>query len=560
MTTQVRPSTRWATMASSGRSSVSRCPALAALLVPMPAVDLAYQLRAGAEILAGDGIPTVDTLDVHRRRHAVARPAVGRAGAPRRRCSRSAAGRASRSSARGWSRSRSACSCDRGWSLPRSHRRSRSQLARTATLIVLGAFAVAAPALALRPQLFGDRAVRRDARDPRPSDAAHPRRLWLIPIIAAPGRTSTAASRSWSCSSASPGSTRSRDRGPEPAGRPTGSATRPQGGGQRDRRRPGRSAARPARSAARPVSRFSAPSRRSRRSSPRSASTPGGTSRISPRTRRSPARSASGGRRRRSTRPAPSSTSRSSSGLRLSRSGSERTAGAAARPRPPRSRPSSSSACSGSSTGRGLAWWALAAPVAAATLAHGAALRDQLPRRLRPLGAVLSSPPRDRRSPLNTFVAALLVVAGVALLPLWRPVGPAGVPQGTLSHAPQGIVARLGRSPRRFDPPDPRERSGSGTRKLGAPGSSRPCPHARFAVDSRIELFPPEVWAEAEQVATASGDSAAILDRYGVVAVVVAADQRELEAALATSPGWTVDYRDSEGSIWLRWPPSDPAP
>ena len=36
-------------------------PALAALLVPMPAVDLAYQLRAGADILAGNGIPTVDT-------------------------------------------------------------------------------------------------------------------------------------------------------------------------------------------------------------------------------------------------------------------------------------------------------------------------------------------------------------------------------------------------------------------------------------------------------------------------------------------------------------------
>jgi len=36
-------------------------PALAALLVPMPAVDLAYQLRAGADILAGHGIPDHDT-------------------------------------------------------------------------------------------------------------------------------------------------------------------------------------------------------------------------------------------------------------------------------------------------------------------------------------------------------------------------------------------------------------------------------------------------------------------------------------------------------------------
>src|SRR5262245_58726317 len=36
-------------------------PALAALLVPMPSVDLAYQLRAGAEILASRAVPTVDT-------------------------------------------------------------------------------------------------------------------------------------------------------------------------------------------------------------------------------------------------------------------------------------------------------------------------------------------------------------------------------------------------------------------------------------------------------------------------------------------------------------------
>ena len=36
-------------------------PALAALLVPMPAVDLAYQLRAGADMLASHAIPTTDT-------------------------------------------------------------------------------------------------------------------------------------------------------------------------------------------------------------------------------------------------------------------------------------------------------------------------------------------------------------------------------------------------------------------------------------------------------------------------------------------------------------------
>ena len=35
-------------------------PTLAALLAPMPAVDLAYQLRAGGEILDSGAIPSVD--------------------------------------------------------------------------------------------------------------------------------------------------------------------------------------------------------------------------------------------------------------------------------------------------------------------------------------------------------------------------------------------------------------------------------------------------------------------------------------------------------------------
>ena len=36
-------------------------PVLAALIANLPSVDLTYHLRAGAEILAGQGIPTVDT-------------------------------------------------------------------------------------------------------------------------------------------------------------------------------------------------------------------------------------------------------------------------------------------------------------------------------------------------------------------------------------------------------------------------------------------------------------------------------------------------------------------
>ena len=56
-----RARTRWPSLGELWTFLGVALPALAALLVPMPAVDLAYQLRAGASILAGEGIPTVDT-------------------------------------------------------------------------------------------------------------------------------------------------------------------------------------------------------------------------------------------------------------------------------------------------------------------------------------------------------------------------------------------------------------------------------------------------------------------------------------------------------------------
>ena len=164
-------------------------PALAALLVPMPAVDLAYQLRAGADILAGHGIPTVDTwtftvagtpwLDQQWGAQVLLAGVFQAAGwtGPRH-PSRGARRADLRAAARGASEPR--------WSLAsvRAGGSAIASSARTATLIVLGAFAVAAPALALRPQLF---AIVLFAATLLilVERAAHPRRLWLIPVIAA---------------------------------------------------------------------------------------------------------------------------------------------------------------------------------------------------------------------------------------------------------------------------------------------------------------------------------------------------------------------------------------
>ena len=48
-----------------------------------------------------------------------------------------------------------------------------------------------------------------------------------------------------------------------------------------------------------------------------------------------------------------------------------------------------------------------------------------------------------RQSPLNALVVVVLAAVAVALLPVWRPVGRAGVPVGTLSHAPQDLAVAV---------------------------------------------------------------------------------------------------------------------
>ena len=121
-------------------------PALVALLVPLPAVDLAYQVRAGDEILAARALPVADTWTftvwgtpwVDQQWLAQVKLAAGYAIG--------------------------------GWELLAVLRaglvafttgvliaiaRERGTSPRTAAILALAAFALAAPALALRPQLFG---------------------------------------------------------------------------------------------------------------------------------------------------------------------------------------------------------------------------------------------------------------------------------------------------------------------------------------------------------------------------------------------------------------------
>lgn len=206
-------------------------------------------------------------------------------------------------------------------------------------------------------------------------------------------------------------------------------------------------------------------------------------------------------------------------------------------------------------TGRGLAWWALVAPVALAAIVRVSLGGDDdrptadvvgpswVPEALRPV------PLEERPRRANTVIAAVLVLALLALLPSFRPVGPAGVPENVLSHAPQALTAEL------------RELLERGTIRNGARvwnpqlwGSwlELAVPQLRFAVDSRIELFPASTWADAEVIAAGTGDWQARLERWQVFALVVAPEQVGLRRSLEAAPAWAPAYRGPDGSIWLR--------
>jgi len=83
----------------------------------------------------------------------------------------------------------------------------------------------------------------------------------------------------------------------------------------------------------------------------------------------------------------------------------------------------------GAYAARGIAWWPLVAAVTVGAMLDGArGARDRV----------------ARPSAFNGVVAALLAVVALALLPAWRPVDPAtGAPQGLLREAPSGITAAL---------------------------------------------------------------------------------------------------------------------
>lgn len=194
-------------------------------------------------------------------------------------------------------------------------------------------------------------------------------------------------------------------------------------------------------------------------------------------------------------------------------------------------------------SGRGTAWWPFVAVFVVAPWLQPAVARAPRP-----------TPAGLRR--INAAIATVLTLAGVALLPIWRPTGPTGVPAGILTYAPEGIAEHL----RPIDPMGCPPGQVSSARvwnpqvwgswlELAAPCNS-------YASDSRIELFTAQDWSDVDTVEAAASGWDQILDRLNVATVVTDhLTDGTLEAALGTSTGWAEVYRDADGSIWARTTP-----
>jgi len=181
---------------------------------------------------------------------------------------------------------------------------------------------------------------------------------------------------------------------------------------------------------------------------------------------------------------------------------------------------------------RGVAWWPLGAVAAmAGVLITGPAVDGAKPE-------YLGSPLMRR---LNVVVAAAIVLAGIVLLPAWRPVDPGlDAPVGVVGEAPPGITAALRDlarpRDRLFDP-----QTWGSWFEFALPGLP-------VAIDSRIELFPPAVWDAYENVVSGGEGWSGQLRDWGVTIVVVPHANTAMVARLSAA-GWNVVYTDPDGSV-----------
>jgi hypothetical protein len=188
---------------------------------------------------------------------------------------------------------------------------------------------------------------------------------------------------------------------------------------------------------------------------------------------------------------------------------------------------------------RGVAWWPLGAAYAVAPLL---ARSDEA-------AAVRTARGSSR---INAAIVAVLVVAGIVLLPIWRPLDPAlRAPVGVVANAPSGVTAAL------------RDVARPGDRLfLPQPWGSWfefTMPDNLVAIDSRIEVFAPAVWDDYGAVTAGEVGWESILERWGVAIIVAPADDDAFIGRLRAA-GWTEAYADADALVFLRPPTATSGP
>jgi len=77
-------------------------------------------------------------------------------------------------------------------------------------------------------------------------------------------------------------------------------------------------------------------------------------------------------------------------------------------------------------------------------------------------------------------------------------------------------------------------------------------------VDSRIELFPEELWGEYDTISDGRDDWLGVLDRWDVDVLLLSRNQQEglidVIGRDGVPPGWTVVREDANGVLLVRAP------
>jgi hypothetical protein len=197
---------------------------------------------------------------------------------------------------------------------------------------------------------------------------------------------------------------------------------------------------------------------------------------------------------------------------------------------------------------RGIAWWALAAPVAVAGVLGRASARAAAGSAVAgtataPVTRQSARP--ERASAANGAIVIVLIALGFLLLLPLRGGSALMGPPGLLTDAPPGITAAL------VGKVGPRDRIWNAQ----AWGSwfEFALPGVPVAVDSRIEVIPPGAWADHLALSAGAPDWETILDRWQVTVVVARrTEQAGLIPLMQASPRWRISYEDAQGVVFVR--------